>query len=403
MPSRRRTLQILSGAALSGILAVRPTLATTAHQYRWILLYWMPYDNDLSRYVSEIVAQLTAGVGSDQLLVLVQADTVDQPNMVRYVISAQGVDVQTLAEGNSADPRAFEDFLGWAASYPAAQRMLAVVGHGGRLTQLSPDYGEGDAPQWLDIRDVRDAIATFNQRTDKTLDLFFFQNCNKATLAACQTMAAVAQYTLASQDLLGAPNRYYQPLLRWLARTGQVTGYTLAHRIRAYETADMYLGYTVVDNQRLRAGLADSLNPLINRLWHRSWAAIDLSELERLRYFGDTYIDLVAFLTLLTRQVGGAEVELNQFVQFLQQAIDYLPNPTPTAFADFSRVEVLQNWAAIEALYLEQLSGLSLYLPASVAAFQDRAYTELYRGVSLPALLQRLLQGGYLSVYGSAE
>ncbi|MEO1591338.1 MAG: clostripain-related cysteine peptidase, partial [Cyanobacteria bacterium J06632_22] len=260
MLNRRRVIKLLSAGGLA--MAGAPVAASAFPRYRWILLYWMPYDNDLSRYAQEILTVLAEGVVSDQVLVLVQADTTDQRTMTRYVISRQGGQTQALTDTNSASPTVFADFLHWAASqYVAHQWMLSVVGHGGRLMQLSPDDGEGTERQWLDIRAMRDAIATFNHQTGQPLDLFFFQNCNKATLAACQTLAPVARYTLASQDLLGAPNRYYLPLLRWLGRTGMVTGRRLAHRIRAYETDDMYLSYSVIDNQRLRTGLVSALNP----------------------------------------------------------------------------------------------------------------------------------------------
>ncbi|MEO1593091.1 MAG: hypothetical protein AAFU71_17630, partial [Cyanobacteria bacterium J06632_22] len=131
--------------------------------------------------------------------------------------------------------------------------------------------------------------------------------------------------------------------------------------------------------------------------WHRPWGAIDLSGLVRLRYFDETYVDLVALLALLTEQVGADRADFQRFIQFLGQALDYLPNPRPTQFIDFSRVYVLQHGAEINALYGDYLSGLSLHVPGTAQQLQANIRSGLYGELTLPVLLQRLWQAGHLS------
>ena len=64
-------------------LASATSETTDRSPYDWILLYWMPYDNDLSRFGRDILEMLNRGVQRDNILVLVQADFIHTRTLSR--------------------------------------------------------------------------------------------------------------------------------------------------------------------------------------------------------------------------------------------------------------------------------------------------------------------------------
>ena len=57
------------------------------NNYDYILLYWMPYDNNLSRFGQPIIEMLSKGVQSDKVLVIVQSDLSNAKQLSRNIIT----------------------------------------------------------------------------------------------------------------------------------------------------------------------------------------------------------------------------------------------------------------------------------------------------------------------------
>ena len=92
-----------------------------ASQFRWIILYWMPYDNNLARFEQPIIEMLHRGVQSDDLLVAVQSDTSSSEHMHRSIISNTGVVVEAAATSDSSSAEAFAEYIAWVrAQFNAA-------------------------------------------------------------------------------------------------------------------------------------------------------------------------------------------------------------------------------------------------------------------------------------------
>lgn len=386
------SLACLGSSSAEKVLAMK---SQSKPSYSWIFLYWMPYDNDLSHLGNEIMSMLSSSIQTDNILIAVQADLAQQQTLSRTIISSEGTESYFLDSEDSADPENFATFLNWAAqSYQADNWVVAFMGHGGLLTQISPDYDvdrpESQRLRWMDINDIRDKILHFNQQTGKPLELFFFQNCNKSTLEACRIMSPVANYILASQDLLGSPSYHYKGVFQSLGNFPNINGKQLAHRIREFETPDMYIGYTVVDCKRLPE-VTIALNALIDVMLQKDLESVDLTQLPRILYVGETYVDIVAFLSTMSDQTHADPAHLTTLIRLLEQVFEYLPNPDPLEFVTFESLFLTEQEAMDALHYLDLLSGLSIYFPQNLEQLAQYADADVYEGLNFPALFNRLL------------
>jgi hypothetical protein len=108
--------------------------------YDWILLYWMPYDNNLSYLGLPIIRMLAKGVQSDNILVVVESDLSEAEQLSRNIITKSNVITEKLETGNSASEQVFAEYLNWAkANFKAKKWAIIFLGHGGRLDEVSPD------------------------------------------------------------------------------------------------------------------------------------------------------------------------------------------------------------------------------------------------------------------------
>jgi len=342
--------------------------------YDWILLYWMPYDNDLSRFGQPILQMLIKGVQSDNVLVVVESDFWGASNLSRRVITKDNVDVQQLETANSASEDVFAEYLNWAKSQFVADNWAIIfLGHGGRLDQVSPDNnpGLGTRTQWMNIQNIRDVVAQFNQDINDRVELFFFQNCNKGTIEAHYTLQDVAEYTLSSQKILGAPNHYYEPLLQFLGHSPKVNGGQVAEKIIQSERSDMYNSYTVTDNRTIRE-LPAKLNPLLEEIIGSKIKALPTHQLKPYSYMGERYVDFLYFLQTLSQQTTSANKHYDKLVKFLQNSMIHKFQQNP-------------NNSEID------LHGLGLFLPRSRREFDKYLYLPVFTDLKLVELFDSVL------------
>ncbi|MBE9116456.1 hypothetical protein IQ249_11150 [Lusitaniella coriacea LEGE 07157] len=178
----------------------------------------------------------------------------------------------------------------------------------------------------MNIKEIRNAVARFNGKIGKQIELFFFQNCNKGTMEIHHALREVANYTLASQVLLDAPNYYYESLFQFIGHSPNLNGIQLAQKIQEFERGDMYSSYTVTDNSKF-SNLATVLNPLIDAILSANLQAVDVSEIPTYSYMGERYADISQLFWILTEQSGADVNKFNDFINFMQNLSVYLPNP----------------------------------------------------------------------------
>jgi hypothetical protein len=166
----------------------------------WVVLYWMPYDNDLVRFGEPIIEMLANSTRDSEVAVVVQSDYLGEPQMRRRRIENGIVYNCELTSEDSSAISAFSAYLDWAnLTYEADHWAVIVVGHGGRLNEISPDdhgVAHRHARTWMGVDQFADAVTNFNRATNGRIELLFFQNCNKAMLEVVYEARNCARYTL---------------------------------------------------------------------------------------------------------------------------------------------------------------------------------------------------------------
>ena len=349
-------------------------------EYDWILLYWMPYDNDLWPHKAAIMKMLAQGVKSKNILVVVQADVFEQEFLTRSVITNGKIDTQQLDATNSASEDVFADYLNWTESqFSGTKWAIIFLGHGGNLDQISPDVHPVPDPnagtQWMNIHKLNKVITEFNEAIQGQIELLFLQNCCKGTVEAFYNFRDASNYIMASQMPLGAPNSYYEKVLQFLGKNPGVDGGKLAEKIMEFEANKMYNSYTTVNSAALRE-LPQHFTSLIDSLQTSNIENIQLDELAdkpwSYLYLDDRLADIVLFFQWAVKQSGANQKQLQNFIKFFGQKLIHKFQESP------------------ENEY-PNLNGVSLCIPSSRRQLGTYKYLEAFSDLSLTEFFNSIL------------
>jgi Clostripain family len=353
----------------------------TKSHHKWVVLYWMPYDNDLVRFGEPIIEMLTRGTQSSEIAVVVQSDYWGDSKMRRrQLVNGTTNEIDVTGE-DSSDVSAFSVYLDWAdQTFEAEHWAVIVVGHGGKINEVSPDDHRAtrQTRTWMRVDQFANAVSRFNRSTNGRVELLFFQNCNKATLEVVYETRNCARYTLASQLTLGAPNYYYEGFLNRL-KEPSIGGREAGIAIMDSERADMYHTLTLIDNQAVDR-IPDKLSRLLQPILNSRLPSVNQSALQTYHYFGEQHCDVLVLLGYISRtSIQGK----NEF----------------TKFADFLRSSVITSYKTGGELYgrhhsntdSEELCGLSLYLPEAEQTISRYSSLDLYQGVDLVSLYRGIV------------
>jgi Clostripain family len=351
------------------------------NSYEWLVLYWMPYDNNLSGFGIPILEMLTRGVQSDNILVVVESDFSGAKQLSRHIIAKGKINQQQIETSNSASEEIFAEYLNWAKSQFQAEKWAIVfLGHGGRLDELSPDEhpepGSFSVTKWMNIYKLSQIISNFNKELDNRVELVFFQNCNKGTIEAHYTFKDTAKYTLSSQLVLGAPNYYYESLFEFLGRHPEINGGQLAEKIMEFERSDMYHSYTVINNFAMR-DLPAKINPVIEEILSSNTDNIKIGEIKTYNYMGDRFVDAVAFFEAIANQSDANKQKCQDFVDFVKKSMihKFYPN-----LARLQREPDYKNF-----------SGLGIFLPGNRQALEQYRYLPVFSDLKLSEMFDKII------------
>jgi hypothetical protein len=368
--------------------------------YDYILLYWMPYDNDLSRFGQPIIEMLSKGVQSDKVLVLVQSDLSNAKQLSRNIITKGNINVQYLETADSSSENVLNDYLSWALSQFQAKRWVIVfLGHGGSLMKISPDDNPNSSSsssseaKWMELPRISEVLSKFNQAVNDRLELLFFQNCNRGNIEVHYTFQNIAKYTLSSQIILGAPNYYYESLLNHLSYYPNLDGGQIAKKIMDFEPADMYHSLTLTKNHYFHQ-LSEKLNPVIDSILRANTDAVKIqinsalfpkksnsekSLIEIYRSGGETFVDLANFILEITILSGADVTACNRFLNFLKKSL-------------IERVQ--QNGKLLNPRIrgrYQKFSGLGLFLPRTRQELETYSYLKIYSDLKLVKLFEAVV------------
>lgn len=352
--------------------------------HQWVVLYWMPYDNDLSRFGEPIIEMLTRGTRNSEVAVVVQSDYWGDRKMRRRQLMNGTINEIEITGEDSSNISAFSAYLDWAnQTFEAEHWAVIVVGHGGQINEISPDDHQATRKirTWMSVDQFTNAVSKFNRSTNGRVELLFFQNCNKATIEVVYEARNCARYTLASQLMLGAPNYYYEGFLDRL-KFPSVNGREAAIAIMNSERTDMYHSLTLVDNQVVQQ-IPEKLSQLLQPMLKKDLPAIRQSELPTYSYFGEQHCDALVLLNHLSRISDRGQKEFSKFADFLSLSVITFHKTGGELYGSPSD----------RRTHFEELNGLSLYLPETAQAADRYCSLALYQKVDLVSLYREIVAG----------
>lgn len=353
--------------------------------HRWVVLYWMPYDNDLVRFGEPIVEMLTRSTRNSENVVVVQSDYWNDPKMRRRQLAKGNADEMDVAGEDSSEVSALSEYLDWAnQTFKAEHWAVIIVGHGGKINEISPDDHESSRKirTWMRVEQLAKAVSNFNQTVNKRVELLFFQNCNKATLEVVYEARNCARYTLASQLTLGAPNYYYEGFINSLQELS-VGGREAALAIIESERADMYHTLTLVDNQSVKQ-IPDKLSRVLQSIISNPLPTIKLSELSTYHYSGEQHCDALLLLGYLSRTSSQAQNELTEVANFLRSSVITYYKTGGKLYHN------RYHSSSSRDADLDKFCGLSLYFPKNKQDIFRYISLALYEKVDLIDLYRKI-------------
>jgi Clostripain family len=299
----------IGSACCFGVETLQPRSAEPAQflcpktKQKWVVLYWMPYDNDLSHFGEPIIQMLRNESPSPHISVVVQSDYWGDRTMRRRQISDGKIYEIPLTKEDSSDASNLSAYLNWAhQTFDADHWAVIVVGHGGKINEISPDdHTQNDGQRtWMKVDQFAAAVSRFNQKTGDRVELLFLQNCTKSTLEVIYETRNCARYTLASQFILGAPNYYYSGFLQHLKDSGQGEK-EAAIAIMNSEQPNMYGTLSLIDNQAIKL-IPDRLSTLLDIALEGNQDGVNLAEVVTYHYAQEKHCDLLSLMTAILGQ-----------------------------------------------------------------------------------------------------
>jgi len=370
------------------------------NNYDYILLYWMPYDNNLSSFGQPIIEMLSKGVQSDKILVLVQSDLSNAKQLSRNIITKGNINVQYLETADSSSENVLNDYLSWALSqFQAKHWVIVFLGHGEGLMKISPDNNPNSSsisssePKWMNIQRISEVLSKFDRAVNGRLELLFFQNCNRGNIEVHYTFQNIAKYTLSSQMILAVPNYYYESLLNHLSYYPNLDGGQIAKKIMDFEPADMYHSLTLTKNHYFHQ-LSEKLNPVIDSILKANTEAVKIqinsallpkksnsekSLIDIYRSGGETFVDLANFLLEITILSGADVTACNRFLNY---------------YKSFLIERVQQNGKLLNPRIrgkYQKFSGLGLFLPRTRQELETYSYLKIYSDLKLVKLFEAVV------------
>ncbi|NEQ51746.1 MAG: clostripain family protease [Leptolyngbya sp. SIO3F4] len=390
---RRKFCQYALGAACfvesSGRSLAFSTTAkssfTKAH-HKWVVLYWMPYDNNLSRFGEPIIEMIARGTQNSASAVAVQSDYWGDAHMRRRQVIGGIVTEIDISGEDSSDVSALASYLDWAyQAFEAEHWAVIVVGHGGKINEISPDdHRVNHQPRtWMGVDQFTNVVDNFNQAVNGRVELLFFQNCNKATLEVIYEARNSARYTLASQLTLGAPNYYYENFLKRL--TSLANGREAAMAIIDAERVDMYHTLTLVDNQAVEH-LPEKLSSLLLTLLSDNLGEFNQSsDIPTYSYFDEKHCDVIILLNHLSNVSNKGQREVAKFTDFINSSVIGAYQTNGELFGSFLRID--QNTLS------QKLCGLGMYFPKTEQDISRYSTLALYQRIDLVNLYRLMIAG----------
>jgi len=286
----------------------------------WLFVYYMPYDNNLSKFGEEIIKMISDNVKSENVIVSIQAEFADKKGMFRYLITNNGITYSTINNEYSASINTYKEYITWVKDTVNYNKLAVIfLDHGGKLDEICLD--EKPIKHFLMIDDIKSALESVFGK--KAIDLLFLQVCTKGVIEALYEFKDTAKYTLCSQIELGAPNYYYPGLFTAFSNSAISTGYEAADLIVKNERNNMYNSLTLVDNTKFD-NLFSLFSDLVNQIKNIN---ISSNSLLTEKYYGELYWDVISILENIPNSESGRKL-----IEYIKNELILFHKITPRTF-----------------------------------------------------------------------
>ncbi len=291
-------------------------------QYDWLMIYYIPYDNNLDEYTDSILYELEAGVGANTMI----AVFIDRYNHLdsglndnyygtkRILLSKNFKKELNDTNELSANTETFNSFLKWATQSCSFNKYaITLLDHGVGVDKLAAD--EYPYEKFLRIDSVAIVIEKNALAIGKKPELIFLQLCSRATAEFLYQLKDCSIYTLCSQTPITAPNAYYRNTMEALSIQQIITGEELARLITEKERPDMYNSYTLVNNSNF-GKWAQLLNQFLKNIANRP-ILINHTTVERVYDSGFDFLDFNSLINSIQfapfQETNQSKTELLRF------------------------------------------------------------------------------------------
>ena len=321
----------------------------------WLLIYYMPYDNDLSGWTDSLLLSMEDMAGPG-VSVSVHSDRSGDGGMDRYLFTDGRVEHNHVIGENSHAGSTLDAYLDWVFSKVESEKVAMIfLDHGGELDETGLDEFSENGEGFMKIQDIEASLGRLNNRRGKLTDLLFFQVCAKSSIEPLYQLRRSASYTLASQNLLGAPNYYYEYLKDL---SPDVSAKDLAKAIVEGERSDMYYSLSLIDNAEW-----DPLITSMDRI--AGFPSTPKGEIPlMIRYWENNYIDLRSFVKMYTTDpalVGEFDAAFDKLLVW------HRINPADKRMDGYCGINILSPWDP----HFPDFSEMEFYRRVRVKVFAD--------------------------------
>lgn len=291
------------------------SLLSTA-QSDWLLIYVMPYDNDLSLYHEEIQNQLIHNRGKSEIAIIKAL-----PNETELICAHWSENDSSFwkLSGTSISEEHLKSFLLQLGVRSNAQKSAVFfLDHAGNENELGLDLKPKKT--WLSVSSAAEALQSFNQAQLPSLELIYLQVCSKAHLDALSEFGTTSPFIMASVFPLGAPNSYYAGMLSEINKGIIQDGEELARSIIMNEDFQMFLSLSLFrtsalaqltkEFQRLAKESDYQAKDFVSKRFQKH-ADKENKQLRLVHYGKHKYADLSDVFSLLFDETNANELRLN--------------------------------------------------------------------------------------------
>lgn len=344
--------------------------AQKKYKTEWLFIYYMPYDNNLSGHGDTIKNMLKKGLINENVMVTIQADFADTLGINRYILTKDTIIKNNILNEKSASTNTFNNYLTWVESnFISKNYCLIFLNHGGGLDELCLD--ENPDVNFLKIDSINNVILNFNKQIGKKIELIFLQVCAKGSIEAIYEIKKCSNYTMFSQVVLGAPNYYYEKMLKYVAQNPNLSAYNIAEQIVINEREDMYNSYVCIDNNKFDS-LKIHFNAFIRSFNHTDKIGLYKSRLMQYNYYDEYYWDIKSFLNSQESDKN-TEAKKETLLNFILNELIIFNKPNP-AYPIMDKYCGLSIFAFINEKYNLKYSHLQFFKDIKIKKIQDKFY-----------------------------